>query len=166
MYLTLLGSYVLQSAQNSLIGQVRQVLPISKQGVTSKSAHFWLRNRGQTGIVNNNNWILNVPKSAFKYPQNSYCSLDVIWDLFESHKGSAMDLKKSRGAVKLFDRKGSNISAHFYVSYSTGLIGTSKSSKLPDNPQDRSVRFFQFQNRVLHQNWPIFGREIEDRRGP
>ena len=114
-------------------------------------------------------WFLNVPKYASNY-QLSYflllgCYLGPLWVPQGDSNGFSEVWWYPKGTKKLFGWKGPKIGAHFWLACFTGLLRTPKCSKLPDCHQDRSVRFFQFQNWVLHQNWPIFGREIQDRQG-
>ena len=53
------------------------------------------------------------------------------------------------GTPKLFGHEGLKIGVHFYLSCSAWLLRTQKCSKLPDYPQESSVRSPQFQNGVF-----------------
>ena len=71
-----------------------------------------------------------------------------------------------RGTPKLFGREGLKIGAHFYLSCSAWLLRTPKCSKLPDCPQESSVRSPQFQNGVFFLNRSSISRFMADIQGP
>ena len=108
---------------------------------------------------------LNQPKSIRKI---IFCSLDGIWDLFESHERVSNGFSEvwgyPSGTSKLFCSEGPKIGAHFNVSCSTGsyVLQSAQNSLItlrigPSGSPDSKMACYVKISPFLAEKWRIDG---------